>query len=486
MKNKRGASSGASRSARARKPRRSGKEEELFGVLRGLYANLRHGVRAAFFRPVDARAWSVSPEHLIAMVAAGIVAGIILQRTFYGASAEFNWYAVHGLWFGLAVFLLVGWLATRFAGRPMQPLTVPIALFAAALIVNVLLSAAGHVGMQLPQGAGRVLWMTIHHGSYLWFLLIAVILLRRTARLAYRHILLAAVPIVALNAYALFYPPPPAWYQPPPDRAPALATGRDSPVSEEILHLQPRLVRQTFDAIAQHRPGVADLYFIGFAPYAREDVFMKESEVIRALMDERFDTRDRSLLLVNNDKTLRRHPLATVTNLRAALQRVAQRIDPDEDVMMVYLTSHGGEDHRLAASYWPLRLAQIDPLLLKELLDEAGIRWRVIVVSACYSGGFVEPLRGPTTLVMTAADATRTSFGCGAESDFTYFAKALFDEQLRATRSFEQAFLRAVPAIREREQDQGEEFSNPQIAMGEAMRAKLADIERRLEAVATR
>ena len=82
----------------------------------------------------------------------------------------------------------------------------------------------------------------------------------------------------------------------------------------------------------------------------------------------------------------------------------------------------------------------------------------------------------------TAADATHTSFGCGNESDFTYFAKAVFDEQLRETYSFEQAFARAVPIIREREQGKQEEFSNPQIATGAAIRAKLADIERRLAA----
>jgi len=207
---------------------------------------------------------------------------------------------------------------------------------------------------------------------------------------------------------------------------------------------------------------------------------MKEVEVIRDLMDARFDMRNRSVLLVNNDRTLRKYPLATVTNLRGTLQRIRRRIDPNEDVVMVYLTSHGDKAHHLSSSYAPLELDDVTPTALKELLDDAGIRWRVTIVSACYPGGFIEPLRGPTTLVMTAADATHTSFGCGAASDFTYFAKALFDEQLRTTRSFERAFAAALPVIREREREQGQEFSNPQIALGEQMRAKLAEIERRL------
>ena len=114
------------------------------------------------------------------------------------------------------------------------------------------------------------------------------------------------------------------------------------------------------------------------------------------------------------------------------------------------------------------------------MLDEAHIKWRVIVISACYSGGYVEPLRNENTMVMTASDATHTSFGCGTESDFTYFGRALFDEELRRTTSFERAFESARTTIARREQAAGEEPSNPQIFVGPAIRAKLAAYEKRL------
>ena len=103
-------------------------------------------------------------------------------------------------------------------------------------------------------------------------------------------------------------------------------------MTEEMIYLQPRIAEQAIKSLAPHRSGTADLYFIGFAPHGYEDVFLKESEVIRTMMDERFGTRDRSLLLVNNNKTLRQYPLATVTNLRAALSHVATLIDKQEDV----------------------------------------------------------------------------------------------------------------------------------------------------------
>ena len=409
-----------------------------------------------------------------------VVLNIALQRTFYSADAIFNWQAMRGQWLELAVFLLVGWLAARLATSRIDPLTIPIALFAALVVVDVVLAAALHVTTRVwPQEAYRI-WGWVYYGWFVWFLSIVLVLLRRTAKLAYGYVVLAVVPVIVLSAYEVLFPSVSIWYEPPPALPTAVADPGDSPVSETMLSLQPRLFAQTLKAVARQRRGVTDLYFVGFAPYASEDVFMKEVEVIRDLMDTRFDTRNRSVLLVNNDRTLRKYPLATVTNLRATLQRIGRRINPKEDVVMIYLTSHGDKAHHLSSSYAPLELDDLTPTVLKELLDDAGIRWRVIVVSACYAGGFIEPLRGPTTLVMTAADATHTSFGCGAASDFTYFAKALFDEQLRTTRSLERAFTAALPVIREREREQGQEFSNPQIALGEKMRAKLAEIERRL------
>jgi hypothetical protein len=88
------------------------------------------------------------------------------------------------------------------------------------------------------------------------------------------------------------------------------------------------------------------------------------------------------------------------------------------------------------------------------------------------------------TLVMTAADATHTSYGCGRLSALTYFGRAMFDEELRKTHSFETAFAAAVPVIRQREIEAGKEdgFSNPQISVGEKIRPLLDQLAQRLDA----
>jgi hypothetical protein len=101
-------------------------------------------------------------------------------------------------------------------------------------------------------------------------------------------------------------------------------------------------------------------------------------------------------------------------------------MDPDEDILMLFLTSHGSEDHELAVDFWPLELNTIKPEDLRKALDEAGIRFRVLVISACYSGGFLPALSDDNTLIMAAAAADRQSFGCANENEYTYFGRALF------------------------------------------------------------
>ena len=150
---------------------------------------------------------------------------------------------------------------------------------------------------------------------------------------------------------------------------------------------------------------------------------------------------------------------------------------------MVYLTSHGANDFQLAAANPPLDVDTLSPGELRVALDEAGIRHRVIAVSACYSGGWVGPLGSDTTLVMTAADADHTSYGCGRFSELTYFGRALFGEELRKTHSFERAFEAAVPVIRKREEEarKPDGFSNPQISVGEKIKPVLRALEQRLD-----
>lgn len=256
-------------------------------------------------------------------------------------------------------------------------------------------------------------------------------------------------------------------------------------LSQQTFEAQQALWEKTMAAIAHERPGVTDVYALVFAPYAAEDVFLRESTMVSRVLAERFDAEGRVVHLANHATTTQTHPWATALNLERAIDAIAQRMDREKDLLVVYMTSHGASDFKLAASHWPLEVPPVSPGELREALDRSGVRHRVIAISACYSGGWVDPLAGDTTLVMTAADATHTSYGCGRLSELTFFGRALFDEQLRKTHSFEQAFARAVPLIKQREIDAGKEdgFSNPQIRVGPGISPVLRALEKRLDAL---
>jgi len=243
---------------------------------------------------------------------------------------------------------------------------------------------------------------------------------------------------------------------------------------EQLWNAQPQRLQDAVAALAPQRPGHVDLYVLGVAGDGDESVFGNEIRYLRALSAQRLDAEGRMLSLINHPRSIDDAPIASVTNLRAALRAIGERMDRDEDILLLFLTSHGSEDHEFYLNLGELPLDQLDPATLREAIDEAGIRWRVLVVSACYSGGFIEALSAPETLVITAARADRPSFGCGVQSEITWFGEAFLTEALNTTSDFVGAFEQARVAIRKRERAEDEQASYPQIKAGEAIGAQLA------------
>jgi hypothetical protein len=252
----------------------------------------------------------------------------------------------------------------------------------------------------------------------------------------------------------------------------------DDDTAEPLLYAQPeRLAAAVGRVSTQHRDG-GDVYFVGFAGDGDQGVFRREALLAGRAVETHFGTSGRSVVLINDVDDRDTYPLATVTGLSWALKLLAHRIDLANDVVVLALTSHGSSDG-LAVDNGALPLLQLQPNDLRQGLDEAGIKWRVVIVSACYAGVFVDALKSDTSLVITAADASNTSFGCDDKHELTYFGQAFFKEALPGSGSLEQAFQRAATLISQRESAQGLDHSNPQMYMGALMRAKLAGIETR-------
>lgn len=448
--------------------------------LRDLARNLGSGARVPLGLPVQRLDFRIGVPQLLVLFVFSALVDVGVDWVQREPDAMFTMQGLVGeIFFGAVLMLLAALLARAFR-QPGFALALPVIVLASEWpiqIARAVLPADIDFFGEAVRGQWIItLWMLL----WLWRAS-AVSLAPRGPN----YVLRAAVAaVVLISPIWLFAPllPEAAWFT-----SPSAADGRDarypSPASEEVLAAQPRLLDDALTDLEDQRPGVTDLYFIGFASGASEDVFRKDIVAARELFDQRFDTEGRSLALINNPRTVLDVPLATVSNLRDTLNEVGATIDRDDDVVLLYLEGHGGRDYRLAADFPPLDLERLSPQMLREMLDESGIKWRIVIVSACYSGGYVEPLKDDNTLIMTAANSNRTSFGCAHDSDATFFGEALFTQALHFEDSFLKAFEQARQSIAEREKKENlSPPSDPQLFVGAAMSAKLPKLEEALRA----
>ena len=244
--------------------------------------------------------------------------------------------------------------------------------------------------------------------------------------------------------------------------------------AEEVLRAQDQMLGDAIAQLAPQRPDRVDLYLIAFGGDGAENVFRNEVEYADRLFRERFEGEGRTLVLLNHPATVTRHPLATLGNLERALAAIGRIADREQDIVALYVTSHGSEGHEVYVNMPPLPLRQIKPDAVRAALDAGGVRHRVVLVSACYAGGFMPALKSPETMLLTAARADRPSFGCGSDSEITYFGRALLVDALNRTTAFDEAFRIAEREIAEWESARDEEHSYPQFASTPAIDARLA------------
>lgn len=244
---------------------------------------------------------------------------------------------------------------------------------------------------------------------------------------------------------------------------------------ERTYYMQPQLVSAALDKVQPSDSNRSEIYLLAAAGFAGQDVFKSEVEKTRELFDKRFGTAGRSIVAINHADTVEDTPLANVSNMESLLAGLAQKMDTENDVLVMFLTSHGTRG-RFAVSFSGFSFNSLTPSALRTMLDTSGIKNRVLIISACYSGSFVEELAGDNTLIMTAASDSRTSFGCSNEREWTFFGDALFNHALRETYSFEAAFAKARETVGQWEREQGITPSDPQMSAGSAIHAKLKDV----------
>lgn len=446
--------------------------------IRRFLRTVGQGLSLAFWRRPRTRPEPGEFGIFLACCALALLAYAVQDYSSTLAPAEFYGDGFHAHASYFLIVLIAAWVSARLLQRPALWLT----LATLAVLIGIPWTAISlHVNEWLAEADDLQL--------YAWRILLALAGFVAVFR-AVGFVASGSPPLRRLGASFVFvlilagpwYWQQGAWFWYPPDEeAEEPAPVPEKPAKqiaptfdpETVIFRQPELLRRSIEAVRAQTPGKIDLYTVGFAGDGSEKVFRNEVEYFEQLMAQRFDASARTLSLINSARTVDRVPLATLTNLRYALAGIAARMDTSEDVLVLFLTSHGSEDHRLFVGLDPLPLSQIRPRDLRAALDDAGIQWRVVVVSACYSGGFIDALRDPRTLVITASRSDRASFGCGSDSQITWFGKAFLTQALNETTDFERSFQLASKQVREWELAQGETASVPQMAGGWAIRKRL-------------
>jgi hypothetical protein len=247
--------------------------------------------------------------------------------------------------------------------------------------------------------------------------------------------------------------------------------------TEELLYAQADRIDAAVTAMAAPTMPGPDVYFLGVAGFGEQPVFAQEITLAANRISERYGIGDRRILLVNDRRDYDLHPLASPSALARAIKGIAARMDREDDVLFLALSSHGRKDPYLVITNGALPLDDLTGEELARTLNESGIRWKVLVISACYSGAFIEHLRDDNTVIITAAAPDKMSFGCNDKRELTYFGEAFYRDALPRAASLRAAFDAAAVTIAARELAAGLVPSQPRAHFGAAIERKLATLE---------
>jgi hypothetical protein len=251
---------------------------------------------------------------------------------------------------------------------------------------------------------------------------------------------------------------------------------------------------EALSKLPAQRPGVVDAYVLT-ASFWNEPVFENEAKEAASILARRYDAAERTITLSagRGQGQPRVYPSASPNNFNAALGRIGKLADPNEDIVIVFFTSHGGQDGAVAIQEKNRMFGALRAQQLRASLQAANIKSKLVIVSACYSGYFILPFSNDDTVVLTAAAADKTSFGCEPSRDWTYFGDALFNHGLRGGAPLIDAFEQArglitkwegdlharwkAQPVAARAQQPEPEPSNPQKNAGDSALARIAKAE---------
>jgi peptidase C13-like protein len=411
---------------------------------------------------------TISSRLVLALPTLGFAMWLIVDRWRAGTGAEFFPYAMFAWSWYVVVLLASLWISNRLA-RPHAPYDRLLVITAAFAPVVLALELAQEQWVREDWVFVTSIAIAIYVAIY-----VSRALRSLTGRPQPRAAwMLAAILCAAVWLTQSMYFGGRFWYVNDESDEEGSQYWADMRRSEALMYAQPERIDAAVRALQRPAELRAAAFFVGFAGQGEQRVFAGEIALARKVVAAKFGSAQRSVLLVNDRRDLETLPLASPTALRYALDGIAARMKLDSDVLFLALSSHGSKDGEIVVSNGMLGLNDLSADDLATALRESRIKWKVIILSACYAGKFIEPLRDDNTIIIAAAAADRTSFGCSDDRDLTYFGEAFYRDALPTASDLQAAFRKASTDIAVRERTEGRTASNPQAHFGRALVAHL-------------
>jgi hypothetical protein len=451
----------------------------LIGFPVAMIQSLINGLSLLRFRHAGTRVACSDSSILVFTASALLVEQGFLSYFINGQPGHIEWLALPDLTFPIVLLAFSCWAITVMVNEKTLLLDLLIDLLSARLIILLFQIGAQSMrhGVFAPTvGNGFTDW--IQEGTELWWLLAVMV---RLGRLPFEGKIQRKQE--ALLVWGAFLGPWMFWlvlFQPADLWQ---AEGADSDpkhysqvMSEDTFTAQSLMFDGMLDTFEAERTGVEDVFFLGVAGEAGNPLYLKEAELAIEVVRDVYGTDGRAAILANSASEFIRYPFATHNNFSGTLNRIGEMMDVEDDVLFLFLTSRGTQSSSFVLSQPGLALSDIDPKGLKNLLDVAEIKWRIIVISACYSGGFIDALQDPNTLIITSSDKTEEGMGCVEKKGSTAFTRTFFDTYLKKAVGITAAF-NATLADLQTQQGPAKKLGLPQMQIGTEIKKKLAGLE---------
>lgn len=234
---------------------------------------------------------------------------------------------------------------------------------------------------------------------------------------------------------------------------------------EDALVDQAARITAAVTALPPHPDG-AEMPVLAIGGEGYQAIFDREARRAAAVLAAR--GHGPALVMSNTPEQVKTGLLASRRTVPLALAALGARARPG-DTLVLYLTSHGGEDASVSMEAPYIEFAPFTATELAKALDAAGFSRRIIILSACFAGSWIDSLASPTTIVIAAAAADRTSFGCDDQRQYTLFGEAMLSELAVPGQSLATAFERARHRITAAEHSERVTPSLPEARVGSDM-----------------